>query len=144
MGLPRDHRSPQRHTPRLLKMSFRFHKSIPIISLFHRPSVQSSTILLKFLRDHPVIQKQMANLEVSTSPPTRAQFETITNYLGGGYNASKLVEGARGLEDAVKIVQQDEGKLNVPFLVDWEGGRVVLGGDKSKVEHLLEEIRKAA
>ena len=125
-------------------MSFRFHKSIPIISLFHRPSVQRSATLLKILREHPVIQKQMANLEVSTSPPTRAQFEIITNYLGGGYNASKLVEGAHGLDDAMRIVQQDESKLNVPFLVDWDGGRVVLGGDESRVEHLLEEIRKAA
>lgn len=100
--------------------------------------------MLKILREHPVIQKQMANLEVSTSPPTRAQFEIITNYLGGGYNASKLVEGAHGLDDAMRIVQQDESKLNVPFLVDWDGGRVVLGGDESRVEHLLEEIRKAA
>jgi hypothetical protein len=86
----------------------------------------------------------MANLEVSTSPPTRAQFEIITSYLGGGYNAGKLVEGAKGLDDAVKLVGQDENKLNVPFLVDWDGGRVVLGGDKARVEHLLEEIRKAA
>jgi Protein of unknown function (DUF1687) len=125
-------------------MSFRFHKQIPILSLFHRPSVQSSTTILKFLRDHPVIQKQMANLEVSTSPPTRAQLEIITNYLGGGYAANKLVEGAKGLDDAAKIVQEDESKLNAPFLVDWEGGRVVLGGDKARVEHLLEEIRKAA
>ena len=64
--------------------------------------------------------------------------------MGGGYNASKLVEGAQGLEDAVNIVSKDESKLNVPFLVDWEGGRVVLGGDKDRVERLLEEIRKAA
>ena len=86
----------------------------------------------------------MATLEVSTSPPTRAQFETITQYMGGGYNASKLVDGAQGLDDAVNIVSKDESKLNVPFLVDWEGGRVVLGGDKDRVERLLEEIRKAA
>jgi Protein of unknown function (DUF1687) len=106
--------------------------------------VQSSVNILKLLREHPVIQKQMANLEVSTSPPTRGQFETITSYLGGGYNASKLVDGAKGLDDAVKLVEKDESKLNVPFLVEWEGGRVVLGGDKAQVEHLLEEIRKAA
>jgi len=44
-----------------------------------------------------VIQKQIANLEVSTTPPTRAQFEIITNYLGGGYSAGKLVDGAHGI-----------------------------------------------
>lgn len=86
----------------------------------------------------------MATLEVSTTPPTRAQLETITSYLGGGYAANKLVEGAKGLDDAERIVQQDESKLNAPVLVDWDGGRVVLGGDKERVEHLLEEIRKAA
>jgi hypothetical protein len=126
------------------KMAFRFPKPIPIISLFHRPSVQSSATLLKYLRDHPVIQKRMANLEVSTLPPTRSQFETITSYMGGGYNASKLVDGAQGLDDAVEIVHRDESKLNVPFLVDWLGGRVVLGGDTDRAERLLEEIRKAA
>jgi hypothetical protein len=125
-------------------MSFRFHKSIPILSLFHRANVQSSANALKLLREHPVIQKQMATLEVSTSPPTRAQFDTITKYMGGGYNASKLVEGAHGLDDAVSIVSKDESKLNVPFLVDWEGGRVVLGGDKAQLDGLLEEIRKNA
>lgn len=125
-------------------MSFRYHKQIPILSLFHRPSVQTSANLLKFLRGHPVITKRIANLEVSEAPPTRSQFETITNYMGGGYNASKLVEGAKGLDDAVSIVSKDESKLNAPFLVDWEGGRVVLGGDQSRVEHLLEEIRKSA
>jgi hypothetical protein len=54
------------------------------------------------------------------------------------------VDGAKGLDNAVEILQNDESKLNVPVLVDWEGGRVVLGGDKERVEHLLEEIRKAA
>jgi arsenate reductase-like glutaredoxin family protein len=125
-------------------MSFRFHKQIPILSLFHRSSVQSSANTLKLLREHPVIQKHMATLEVATSPPTRAQLETITSYLGGGYSASKIVDGAKGLDNAVEILQNDESKLNVPVLVDWEGGRVVLGGDKERVEHLLEEIRKAA
>jgi Protein of unknown function (DUF1687) len=125
-------------------MSFRFHKQIPILSLFHRPSVPSSANILKYLRQHPVITKQMANLEVNTSPPTRAQLETITSYLGGGYSANKLVEGAKGLDDAAKLAQEDESKVNAPFLVDWEGGRVVLGGDKDRVDHLLEEIRKAA
>jgi hypothetical protein len=125
-------------------MSFRFHKQIPILSLFHRASVPQSVNALKFLRDHPVIQKQMATLEVSTNPPTRNQLETITQYLGGGYTASKLVEGAKGVDDAVKIVAEDASKLNVPFLVEWEGGKVVLGGDKDRLEHLLEEIRKAA
>ena len=86
----------------------------------------------------------MANLEVSESPPTRSQLETITSYMGGGYNASKLVDGAHGVEDAARIAEGNPNKLNVPFLVDWEGGRVVLGGDKDRIEHLLEEIRKAA
>jgi hypothetical protein len=86
----------------------------------------------------------MATLEVSTNPPTRTQFETITQYLGGGYAANKLVEGAKGIDDAMNIVAEDESKLNVPFLVNWEGGKVVVGGDKDGLEHFLEEIRKAA
>jgi len=85
----------------------------------------------------------MANLEVSTTPPTKTQFQTITGYMGGGYSAGKLVEGAKGIDDAISIVSQDENKLNVPILVDWEGARVVLG-DKDRVEQLLEAIRKAA
>lgn len=125
-------------------MSFRFHKQIPIISLFHRANVPDSVSALKILREHPVVKKQMATLEVSTNPPTKSQFETITDYLGGGYAANKLVEGAKGVEDAAKIVADDESKLNVPILVNWDGGKVVLGGDKERLEHLLEEIRRAA
>jgi hypothetical protein len=76
-------------------------------------------------------------------PPTLAQMHTMTNYLGGGFSAGKLVHGAKGVDDAMTILQQDEGKLNTPFLVDWNRGRVVLG-DKALVEALLQEIRKAA
>jgi arsenate reductase-like glutaredoxin family protein len=83
----------------------------------------------------------MATLEVSTSPPTKAQLDSITSYLGGGYSANKLVDGAKGVEDAIKLLESDSSKLKVPFLVDWEGGRVAL--NKDTIEHLLEEIRKA-
>jgi len=86
----------------------------------------------------------MANLEVYTSPPTKQQLETITSYLGGGYAANKIVEGAKGVDDAERLVIEDDSRLKVPFLVDWDGGRVALGGDPSTVEHLLEEIRKAS
>jgi malonyl CoA-acyl carrier protein transacylase len=54
------------------------------------------------------------------------------------------VDGAHGVSDAVSILENDKTKLNVPVLVNWEGGKVVLGGDKAQLEHLLEEIRKAA
>jgi Protein of unknown function (DUF1687) len=121
---------------------FRFHKPLPALSLFHRAKVQNSENILNHVRNHPVIQRQMAKLEVATRPPTRSQFETITNYMGGGYNAGKLVEGAMGLEDAVRIVTEDENKLMVPFLVDWHGGRVVIGDDETRFDRLLEEIRK--
>jgi len=125
-------------------MSFRYHKAIPILSLFHRPSVESSATILRFLREHPVIKKQQATLEVSENPPTETQLETMTGYLGGGFAAAKIVEGAHGVSDAVSILEKDRTRLNVPVLVNWEGGKVVLGGDKAQVEHLLEEIRKAA
>jgi hypothetical protein len=125
-------------------MSFRYHKAIPILSLFHRPSVEQSSNILRFLRDHPVIKKNQATLEVSENPPTKTQLDTITGYLGGGFAAGKLVDGAHGVSDAVSILEKDKTKLNVPVLVNWEGGKVVLGGDKAQMEHLLEEIRKAA
>ena len=125
-------------------MSFRYHKAIPILSLFHRPSVESSTTVLRFLREHPVIKKQQATLEVSENPPTGTQLQILTGYLGGGFAAGKIVEGAHGVSDAVSILEKDRTKLNVPVLVNWEGGKVVLGGDKAQMEHLLEEIRKAA
>jgi Protein of unknown function (DUF1687) len=94
------------------------------------------------MKSHPVIQKQMARLEVSTSPPTRAQLDTITGYLGGGYNANKIVEGASSLSNAEEILKTDETKLKVPFVVDWDNGKVAMS--QETVEHLLEEIRKSA
>jgi hypothetical protein len=123
---------------------FRFHKPIPIVSLFHRPGVERSSAILKLLRNHPVVQKQQATLEVMENPPTENQLEIITSYLGGGFSAGKIVDGAHGVSDAVSILEKDKTKLNVPVVVNWDAGKAVLGGDEAQVEHLLEEIRKAA
>ena len=54
------------------------------------------------------------------------------------------MQGAHGLDDAVRILEEDETKLNVPFLVEWMGGKVVLGNDEKMVDALLGDIEKTA
>ena len=123
---------------------FRFHKPRPTLSLFHRPQVPQSVAILNHIKAHSAVKKQLVELEVATYKPSKDQLHIITGYLGGGYAAGKLVQGANGLEDAVRILDEDETKLNVPFLVEWFNGKVVLGDDEVKVDQLLGEIEKTA
>lgn len=89
-------------------MSFRFHRSIPNLSIFHNARSPHSTHILQLLRSslsNPYIPQRIAaarakaepsgtitaqklpqrplefNLDVSTAPPTSDQYETMLQYL---------------------------------------------------------------
>jgi len=136
-------------------MSFRFHKTLDIITLFHSPKSAASQSILKFLRhraaaasDHtqesstPVFQ-----LDVQEAPPTRSQLQTIANDLLGGagkkQGISDIVRGAKDVNEAVNLVEKDaEASLVRPLVVDWNNGRVVVGDNESKVKELIDSLPK--
>ncbi|KAL2871489.1 uncharacterized protein BJX67DRAFT_342338 [Aspergillus lucknowensis] len=140
-------------------MVFRFPKSLDPITLFHAPSLQSSTKVLNILKsasaaasaaDSPVGRGEF-QLEITTAPPTADQLRNILDYVSGApgsagnvsgatYAVSEIVKGARDAEDAVKRFKEDEGRFVRPITVDWTNGQAVVGENESAI---LKMVRQA-
>lgn len=110
------------------------HKSLDTITLFHRPSLSSSTRVLTLLKqasaqasetatedqasDHThqtKIQRSEFELNITEEPPTSDQLRSILEYVGGS-RAKDIVEGARNEADAIKTLAQDPSKFRAPVV----------------------------
>lgn len=121
-------------------------KTLDPITLFHTPSLASSTRTLNLLKQastaasetatedqasdystHAKQQRGAFELEVTTAPPTTDQLRSILDYISpvsgvGGqgekttYAVSELVQGARDAEDALKRFKEDEGRFVRPVV----------------------------
>lgn len=141
---------------------FRMSKTLDVITLFHKPSVQASIRAETILKqasaqisqhatedqasDHShqnaaVQRTDPFELEVTESAPTPDQLKSIFEYLGSG-SAGKLVQGAASESEAIKKVQQDGGSFTRPVVVDWGEGRAVVGDDQSQILKLLKMEKK--
>ncbi|KAL8870488.1 MAG: hypothetical protein Q9174_003483, partial [Haloplaca sp. 1 TL-2023] len=130
------------HLLRLEDM-FRFHKSLDVITLFHKassaPSIRAHTLLKQIsaqasetatedqAADHTAqnkIQRSEFELNVTEDPPTGDQLRTILEYVGsGGGRAGQIVEGAADEADALKKLKEDPSRFKPPVIVDWNNGR---------------------
>ncbi|KAL4883926.1 thioredoxin-like protein [Aspergillus karnatakaensis] len=139
-------------------MVFRFAKTLDPITLFHKPSLQSSTKALNILKtasaaaaasDAPSGRGEF-QLEVTTAPPTTDQLRNILEYVGGSpngagkpggktYGVSEIVAGARDAEDAVKRFKEDSGRFVRPVTVDWTNGQVVVGEGESEILRMVRQ-----
>ncbi|KAL2846206.1 thioredoxin-like protein [Aspergillus pseudodeflectus] len=140
-------------------MVFRFPKTLDPITLFHSPSLQSSTKALNILKsasaaasaaDSPVGRGEF-QLEITTAPPTTDQLRNILDYVSGDpslvgkvggptYAVSEIVKGAKNAEDAVKKFKEDETRFVRPITVDWTNGQAVVGDNESEI---LKMVRQA-
>ncbi|KAL8969348.1 MAG: hypothetical protein Q9183_002041 [Haloplaca sp. 2 TL-2023] len=122
---------------------FRFHKSLDVITLFHKasvaPSIRAHTLLKQIsaqasetatidqATDHTAqnkIQRTEFELNVTEDPPTGDQLRTILEYVGsGGGRAGQIVEGAVDEADALKKLKEDPSRFKPPVIVDWNNGR---------------------
>jgi hypothetical protein len=111
------------------------HKTLDIITLFHKPSLPSSTRVLNLLRTASANASEAANatidqasdttpsgsgssvadgplrddfeIEVTESLPTPDQLSTIIDYLGSkGVKAGAVVQGAASKDDALKKLSE--------------------------------------
>lgn len=111
------------------------HKTLDIITLFHKPSLPSSTRVLNLLRTASANASEVANatldqasettpsgsgssvadiplrddfeIEVTESLPTPDQLSTIIDYLGSkGVKAGAVVQGAASKDDALKKLSE--------------------------------------
>ncbi|KAJ5110063.1 hypothetical protein N7532_002708 [Penicillium argentinense] len=149
---------------------FRFSKTLDPITLFHNPTLASSTRTLNILKqasttasetatedqasDHSSHAKQQRGdfeLEVTTSAPTTDQLRSILDYISptsgvGGqgnketYSVSELIKGAKDAEDAIKKFKEDEGRFVRPITVDWVNGRAVIGDRESEILKMVRQL----
>jgi len=136
---------------------FRFHAPRDIITLFHKPSSAASTRVLTLLKqasaqasenatedqasDHSAqnkTQRSDFDLDVTEEAPTSDQLRTILEYVGGK-NAGRLVEGAKDVEDALRL--RDTG-FKRPVVVDWHNGKAVIGESESEILKMLASLPK--
>ncbi|KAI9372278.1 thioredoxin-like protein [Aspergillus egyptiacus] len=141
-------------------MVFRFAKTLDPVTLFHSPSVPSSSKALQILKsasaaasaaDSPAGRGEF-QLEITTAPPTTDQLRNILDYVSGNpsgsgkpggptYAVSEVVQGARDAEDAVKKFKEDSGRFVRPITVDWTNGQAVVGENESEI---LKMVRQAS
>jgi len=141
---------------------FRMSKTLDVITLFHKPSVQASVRVQTLLKqasaqasqhatedqasDHSaqndtVTRNEPFELEVTESAPTPDQLKSILEYVGSG-KAGQLVEGAASESDALRKVKENGGSFIRPVTVDWSEGRAVIGYDQSEILNLLKMSKK--
>ncbi|KAL8755534.1 MAG: hypothetical protein Q9184_004776 [Pyrenodesmia sp. 2 TL-2023] len=112
------------------------HKSLDVITLFHKASSPASTraqTLLKQISaqasetstqdqatDHSSqnkLQRTEFDLNVTEDPPTSDQLRSILEYLGSGSgNVGQIVEGAVDEADAMKKLKEDPNKFKRPVV----------------------------
>ncbi|KAF4956385.1 hypothetical protein F66182_18356, partial [Fusarium sp. NRRL 66182] len=114
---------------RIIKANNNQHKTLDIITIFHKPSLPSSTRVLNLLRTASANASEEANatldqassttpsggknlrddfeIEVTESLPTPDQLSTIIDYLGSkGVKAGAVVQGAVSKDDALKKLSE--------------------------------------
>ncbi|KAL3425491.1 redox protein fmp46, mitochondrial [Phlyctema vagabunda] len=140
---------------------FRFHKSLDVITLFHKASSPAS------MRAHTILKQASANateyatedqasdhsaqthpkrsefeLDITEEPPTPDQLNNILEYIKP-LPASAVINGAKDESDALKKLQSDSGNFKWPLTVDWENGKAVAGDNESEILKLVEGLSKS-
>ncbi|KAK6355369.1 hypothetical protein TWF696_004478 [Orbilia brochopaga] len=139
---------------------FKFHKTLDVLTLFHSPRSEASNRVLSALKaantaaeesaSAPAAdnggnaKKQVFELDVVEGPMTTTQLRSVLDYVGDA-KVGDIVEGARGVTDAMKILEgaNNADKLKRPIVVDWNNGKVVLGENQSALKQLVESLPKS-
>lgn len=110
------------------------HKTLDVISLFHKPSVPSSLRVLTILKqvsalasetatedqatDHSQqnkLQRTEFELNVTEEPPTSDQLRIILEYVGE-QRASDVVDGAKDIGDAIRKLKENTKRFRAPVV----------------------------
>ncbi|OAQ67081.1 hypothetical protein VFPPC_14430 [Pochonia chlamydosporia 170] len=134
---------------------FRFHKSLDIVTVFHKASSPASTRVANLVKqisanaqagatldqasDHTAQTKATRDpfeLNITEEPPTVEQVQTILDYVGKGGVAS-VIKGARDEKDALKKFRESKENFLRPVTVDWNNGKAIAGDRESEILKLL-------
>jgi arsenate reductase-like glutaredoxin family protein len=112
---------------------FRMHKTLDVVTLFHKPSVQASTRIATLLKQasaqsqehatedqasdhsHQHSQRDPFQLDITEAPPTPDQLKSIFEYVGGS-KAAQLVKGASSQSDALKKLKESPDNFLRPVV----------------------------
>ncbi|KAG6016447.1 hypothetical protein E4U43_008637 [Claviceps pusilla] len=139
---------------------FRFHKSLDIVTVFHKASSPASTRVANLVKqisanaqagatldqasDHTAqteARRDPFELNITEEPPTVEQVQTILDYIGKeGIN--KVIKGATNEKDALKKFRESKESFLRPVTVDWNNGRAIAGDSESEILKLLKAQSK--
>lgn len=112
---------------------FRMHKTLDVITLFHKPSVQASTRIVALLKQASAQAQEYATedqssdqspqprhrdpfeLDITEAPPTSDQLKSIFEYVGSS-KAAQLVKGATSPSQALKKLKEDPDSFLRPVV----------------------------
>ncbi|GKT66468.1 DUF1687 domain-containing protein [Colletotrichum tofieldiae] len=139
---------------------FRFHKTLDIVTLFHKASSPASVRVANILKqvsanaasgatedqasDHSVQtnpKKSRAEFElnITEDPPTADQVKTILEYVGKN-RISSIIKGASTEQEALRKFQQNSESFQRPVTVDWNNGKAVAGDSESEILKMLNAL----
>ncbi|GKT45939.1 putative rhamnogalacturonase [Colletotrichum spaethianum] len=139
---------------------FRFHKTLDIVTLFHKASSPASVRVANILKqvsanaasgatedqasDHSVQtnpKKSRAEFElnITEDPPTADQVQTILEYVGKN-RISSIIKGASTEQEAMRKFQQNSESFQRPVTVDWNNGKAVAGDSESEILKMLNAL----
>ncbi|KAI1801571.1 DUF1687-domain-containing protein [Daldinia bambusicola] len=138
---------------------FRFHKSLDIVTLFHKTGSPASTRAATLLKqisanasetatedqasDHshqtpPKRLREEFELNITEDPPTSDQLKTILEYVGKN-RISSVVQGASTENEALKKFRENQENFKRPVIVDWNNGKAVASDQESEILKMLEQ-----
>ncbi|KAL2181021.1 thioredoxin-like protein [Thermothelomyces heterothallicus CBS 202.75] len=140
---------------------FRFHKTLDIITLFHKASSPASVRLAAALRQASAAASETSTedqasdrsaqsasarrpefkLEITESLPTADQLRTILDY-AGKQRVGTIVKGASDEQDALRKFKENVENLQRPVVVDWNNGKVAAGENESEILKMLNDLPK--
>ncbi|KEZ43043.1 hypothetical protein SAPIO_CDS5120 [Scedosporium apiospermum] len=135
---------------------FRFHKTLDIVTLFHKANSPASTRIVNLLKTASANASQAANeatnstpakarepfeLNITEEPPTEDQVKTILEYIGPA-EIPHVVKGANNVTEALKRFKQDRNSFQRPLVVDWNNGKAVVGENESEILKMLESVKR--
>ncbi|KAI6089647.1 DUF1687-domain-containing protein [Hypoxylon rubiginosum] len=139
---------------------FRFHKTLDIVTLFHKAGSPASTRAATILKQvsanatetatedqasdhshqtHPNRSRQEFELNVTEDLPTTDQLQTILEYVGKD-KISSVINGASSVNEALKKFKESKENFKRPVIVDWNNGKALASDKESEILKMLEEV----
>ncbi|KAI0450314.1 DUF1687-domain-containing protein [Xylaria acuta] len=137
---------------------FRFHKTLDIVTLFHKAgspaSVRAATVLKQAsanateaaTEDQASDHSHQTNphrpdfeLNITEEPPTQDQLKTILQYVDKS-KISSIVQGASSENEALKKFKESADNFKRPVIVDWNNGRALASDKESEILKMLDQL----